>query len=281
MSVVLNGKEIAASMIENIKNQTEKLHEKPTLAIILVGHNEASRIYVRNKCSAAQKAGLQAKLLEFEENVSAQTLKEKIQSLNLDSHIHGIIIQLPLPTHLPTQELLATVDPLKDVDGFHPLNAGLLQNNNPNAFAPATARGVMALLKETGVELEGKNALVIGRSQIVGKPVAQLLLHKNCTVTIAHSKTQNLPVLVQNADIVVAACGQPKMIKGDMLKKGAIVIDVGINRDSEGKLCGDVDFETAKDVASFITPVPGGVGPMTVAMLLQNTLEAYLKQKNS
>lgn len=280
MSIVLNGKEIAQEWMEKIKSQTEKLPLKPKLAIILAGSNEASRIYVKNKCLAAQNAGIEAKLIEFPENISARELKQKIEELNQDNSINGIIIQLPLPAHLPTQELLSTVCPEKDVDGFHPFNAGLLQNNSANAFIPATARAVLALIEKTGLNLEGKNAIVIGRSQIVGKPTAWLLLNHNCTVTIAHSKTQDIPAICHKADIVVAACGKANMIKGDWLKKGAVVIDVGINR-YQGKITGDVDFESAKDVASFITPVPKGVGPMTVAMLLENTLEAYLKQKKS
>lgn len=281
MSIVLNGKEIAEDILKSIKSETEKFKSTPKLVIILVGDNEASQIYVRNKCLAANKAGIEAKLLTFNANTAPEVLSAQIEQLNADQNVHGIIIQLPLPPAFDADALLSQVNPLKDVDGFHPLNAGLLQNNNPAAFAPATARAVMTLLEKTGINLSGKNALVIGRSRIVGKPVAQMLLNKNCTVTIAHSKTLDLPYLLQNADIVVAACGQPKMIKGNMLKKGAVVIDVGINRDSEGKLCGDVDFETAKDVASFITPVPKGVGPMTIALLLQNTLDAYLKQKHA
>lgn len=280
MSVVLNGKKLAQERIEKIREKAEKLFPKPKLAIILVGQNDASRIYIKNKCQAAANAGLEAVLKQFPHNVSQKELTQEMEEFNHDPSINGIIVQLPLPAHLPEQEILSSVSPLKDVDGFHPLNAGLLQNSNANAYIPATARAVVALIEKTGLPLEGKNALVIGRSQIVGKPTALLLLKLNCTVTIAHSKTQNLPDLCRNADILIAACGKPKIIKGDWLKKGAVVIDVGINR-LNGKLTGDVDFQTAKDVASFITPVPQGVGPMTVAMLLENTLEAYLKQKNN
>lgn len=277
-AIILNGKQIATEIIADLKAKTALLPIAPKLVIVLVGTNDASRIYVRNKLKAAENAGISAQLLEFPDNVSLSALEERIKTLNTDPQVNGIIIQLPLPKHLPTSKLLAAINPLKDVDGFHPVNAGLLQNGDPEAFVPATARGVLALLEKSGIDFTGKNALVIGRSQIVGKPTAQLLLNCNCTVTIAHSKTQNLPNLLCQADIVVAACGQAKLIKAEWLKEGSVIIDVGINR-LDGKLCGDVDFENAVEKVAYITPVPGGVGPMTVAMLLQNTYDAYLKQK--
>lgn len=277
---LLNGKELADKIKTQLKNKTALLNQAPKLAIILVGDNEASGIYVRNKLKAAKSTGIDARLFKFPSDVQTDKILQTIETLNTDSQTNGIIIQLPLPEHLPTQQLLAAITPEKDVDGFHPLNAGLLQNGNEKAFIPATARGIMALIDETTQNLKGKNALVIGRSRIVGKPVAQLLLNRDCTVTIAHSKTQNLPALTQTADIVVAACGQAEMVKADWLKDGAVVIDVGINR-LQNRLCGDVDFANAVEKASFITPVPGGVGPMTIAMLLQNTYDAYLKQKNT
>lgn len=273
---ILNGKEIAAQIRLNLKEKTDRLPAKPHLAIILAGQNEASAIYVRNKQKAAESAGVRTTLYQFA-STSSEELISLIKKLNADHDVNGIMVQLPLPYGIDEKAVLRTVNPIKDVDGFHPLNIGLLQNNSEDAMIAATPKGILRLLQETGVKLQGLRALVIGRSQIVGKPAAMLLLNQDCTVTIAHSHSQNLPELVYSSDIVIAACGCPKLIKGEWIKDQAVLIDVGINS-IDGKLCGDIDFDAAKEKASFITPVPGGVGPMTIAMLLENTVEAYLKQ---
>lgn len=276
-AAVIDGRALARQARAALLEKVKQLPSAPRLAIIRAGTNEASKIYVRNKQKAAAETGITVDLYEFDSMVCQETLANLITKLNNDSMVNGIIIQLPLPPQLDEAALLQSISPAKDVDGFHPLNSGLLQNNSPAAVIPATPKGIMRLLQSSGVDLNGKNALVIGRSQIVGKPVAMLLLNQNATVTIAHSRSQNLPALVGNADIVVAACGCPRLIKGGWLKKGAVIIDVGINRTSEG-ICGDVDFQDALPYAGSITPVPGGVGPMTIAMLLENTYDAYLKQ---
>ena len=277
---VIDGKFLAAELRKSLVSRIASLPSRPVLAVILVGHNPASEIYVRNKEKAAKEVGIECRILRFEENVSQQKLEETIFRLNEDLFVNGIIIQQPLPAHLNTSEIVALVRSDKDVDGFSPVNLGLLQTNNPRAIAAATPKGIMFMLHSVLPDLSGKNAVVIGRSNIVGKPLASLLLNADCTVTLTHSKTKNLPDVVRRGDIVVAACGCPKLVKKDWLKEGAVVIDVGINRDADGKLCGDVDFNDALEVASFISPVPGGVGPMTVVMLLENTLQAYLRQNN-
>ena len=275
---IINGKELALQIREGLKQKIEAQHITPTLAVILAGHDGGSEIYVRNKQKAAAEIGVETKLFLFEDDVRQEELEDLIDNLNQDNSVHGILLQLPLPKGLDSAALLKRIDFKKDVDGFHPYNIGLLQNGDSSATIAATPKGVLRLLKETHIDLDGKEALVIGRSVIVGKPTSMLLLRENCTVTTAHSHTKNLKELCQRADVVVAACGQPRMIKKDWIKKGAVVIDVGTTR-VEGKLYGDVDFEEVQEVASYITPVPGGVGPMTIAMLLENTLEAYLKQK--
>ena len=277
---ILDGKTLAAKIRQDLADKIAKTtsEDLPVLAVIRVGDNEASKIYVRNKQKAATEIGMGCEVIELSDSIGENALIEIIHELNDNPHTNGIIVQLPLPKHLNELTILSEIRPEKDVDGFTPYNTGLLSYNHPEGIISATPKGVLRLLNETGIDLSGKQALVIGRSNIVGKPLAMLLMHNNCTVTIAHSKTTDLPSLVKQADIVVAACGRAKMIKGEWLKKGAVVIDVGINR-IEGKLCGDVDFESAKEVASFITPVPGGVGPMTIAMLLENTFEAFLRQQ--
>ena len=279
---LINGKELAATYRSGLKEKVEKFssEEVPVLAVIMVGDNDASRIYVRHKQKAAAEVGIGCEVFELSDSIGEQALLEVIDELNGNHHINGIIVQLPLPKHLDTLKILSRISPEKDVDGFCPQNAGLLSYNSDDALISATPKGVLELLKSTHVELTGKHAIIIGRSNIVGKPLAMLLLNQNCTVTVAHSKTKDLPRFLETADIVVAACGRPKMIKGEWLKKGAVVIDVGINRDENGKLCGDVDFDSALQSVSFITPVPGGVGPMTIAMLLENTFEAFVRQHN-
>ncbi len=276
---ILDGKKLAAKIRENLKQKIIDLKQKPRLAVILAGDNEASRVYVNAKQKAAHEIGIEADLYRFDAKVKTEEIAALITRLNNDSAVNGILVQLPLPCPAQEEELLSLIDPDKDVDGFHPYNIGLLQNNSEKAIIAATPKGIMRLLQETGMSLEGKNALIIGRSKIVGKPAAMLLLNQNCTVTIAHSHTRDLSSAVKNADIVVAACGCPGLIKAQWLKPGATVIDVGINR-VDGKLCGDVEYEAALQTAAYITPVPGGVGPMTIAMLLENTYLAYLKQNN-
>lgn len=244
----------------------------PGLAVVLVGADPASEVYVRNKIKATREAGMNSYEHRLPENATQELLLAKIDTLNRDANVHGILVQLPLPDHIDETIVINAVYPEKDVDGFHPVNAGKLAAGHPG-FVPCTPLGCMHLLREAVGDLTGKHAVVIGRSNIVGKPVAQLLLSANCTVTIAHSKTKDLPGILKTADIVVAAAGKPKLVKGEWLKQGAVVIDVGINR-VEGKLVGDVDFESCQGVASAITPVPGGVGPMTIACLLENTLKS-------
>ena len=276
---IMSGKILSEKIRHELKEKIIKEDTKPCLAVVLAGDNEASKIYVKNKLKAAEEALIDTSLYLFEENVSQEDLENLIVKLNQDKTINGIMVQLPLPKHIDEKKVLNLILPAKDVDGFHPYNIGLLQNGDLGAVLAATPKGIIRLLEEHNIKFEGKNAIVIGRSQIVGKPIAMLLLNKNCTVTIAHSKTQNLKDLVSMADIVVSACGCPNLIKGSWLKEGAIIADVGINR-INGKLCGDVDFEEAKEVASYITPVPGGVGPMTIAMLLENTYNAWLVKNN-
>lgn len=277
---IIDGKKIAADIRQKLaariasdQHTCECGHEHmPILAVVLVGENEASQIYVRNKKKAAAEVGIGCEVLEFSETIGEHALLEVIDELNENHHISGIIVQLPLPKHINPLSVLSKILPQKDVDGFNPYNAGLLACKEPGAIVSATPKGILKLLQSTGVELAGKHAVIIGRSNIVGRPVSMLLLNNDCTVTIAHSKTNNLPEVVRQADIVIAACGQAKMVKKDWVKEGAIVIDVGINR-IDGKLCGDVDFEEVAEIASYITPVPGGVGPMTIAMLLENTYQ--------
>lgn len=276
---IIDGKLLAQEIRHGLKEKISQSEVDAFLAVVLVGDNEASIIYDRNKKKAAQEIGLGCEIMEFSESIGERALLEVIEELNQNPHISGIIVQLPLPEHINPLNILSKIRPEKDVDGFSPYNLGLLAAKEPAAIVAATPKGILKLLESTGVSLCGKHAVIIGRSNIVGRPLAMLLLNHDCTVTMAHSKTQNLQELTRQADIVVAACGCPKLLKKDWIKDGAMVIDVGINRDENGKLCGDVDFEEVKEIASYITPVPGGVGPMTVAMLLENTWEAANRQK--
>ena len=244
----------------------------------MVGNDEPSLIYVRNKQKAAAQIGLQSQLYHMDEDTSEEELLNVIAKLNADKQINGIIVQLPLPKQLNTNRIINAISPLKDVDGFHPYNTGMLQNNEQPYFIAATPLGVMKLIKSVNQNLSGKNVVLIGASLIVGRPLATLLLNQECTVSITHAQTKNIKELTTKADILVAACGVAKLVKADWIKENAILIDVGINRDS-GKLCGDIDFEDVKEKAGAITPVPGGVGPMTIAMLLSNTVDAYLLQQ--
>jgi len=276
---ILDGKQLSAQVRAEIAEQiTAGLaagKPRPGLATVLVGDDPASHIYVRNKRRACDETGMKNFHIELPEGVGQAALLDQIHKLNQDNEVHGILVQLPLPKGFDydENEVLATIDPAKDADGFHPANQGALMQGT-KAPIPCTPKGVMRLLAESGMELKGKRAVVVGRSNIVGKPVALLLLEQHCTVTICHSRTADLAAEVRNADVVVAAVGVAELVKGDWIKPGAVVLDVGINRNAEGKLVGDVEFAPAADRAGWITPVPGGVGPMTIAMLLENTLEA-------
>ena len=276
---VIDGKILAAKVREELAAKIADCAKTPVLAVVLIGNNEASRIYVRNKQKVAQEVGIKCDIHELPADVAQAQLQQFIENLNHNPEINGIIIQQPLPQHLEVLPLLQLIEPKKDVDGFGPINLGLLVLRSSQAVIAATPKGILRMLNSTGVNLQGKHVVIIGRSNIVGKPLAQLLLNQDCTVTVTHSKTQNLPQITATADIVIAACGCPKMVEASWLKPEAIVIDVGINRGQDGKLCGDVDFDGVLDKVSFISPVPGGVGPMTVAMLLENTYEAYLRQQ--
>lgn len=280
---IIDGKALAKNIREDLRAKVAAQGGDffPILAVVLVGDNEASKIYVRNKKKAANEVGMGCEILELSDTIGERALLETIEELNEDPHISGILVQLPLPSHINPLNILAKIRPEKDVDGFNPYNLGLLAAKEPQAVVAATPRGILQLLQSTGIELSGKHAVIIGRSNIVGRPLSMLLLNHDCTVTITHTKTRDIKELVKQADVVVAACGCAKMVKKDWLKKGAVVIDVGINRDEEGRLCGDVDFEDVKETVAYLTPVPGGVGPMTVAMLLENTYEAALAQKHS
>ena len=272
---IIDGKKIAAGIREKLKQKIAALPSAPQLAIVLVGNDEPSLIYVRNKQKAAAQIGLLSQLHHLDENISEEELLKIIAQLNADSEINGIIVQLPLPKHLNTNRIINAISPLKDVDGFHPYNTGMLQNNEKPYFIAATPLGVMQLIKSVSPNLSGKNVVLIGASLIVGRPLATLLLNQECTVSITHAQTRKIKELPSKADILVAACGVAKLVKADWIKENAILIDVGINR-KNGKLCGDIDFEDVKEKALAITPVPGGVGPMTIAMLLSNTVDAYL-----
>ena len=245
----------------------------PGLAVVLVGDNPASQVYVRNKVKACEESGLHSVLERYPATLSEADLLARIDALNQDRAIHGILVQLPLPAHIDSQKVIEAISPAKDVDGFHIASAGALMVGRPG-FWPCTPYGCMTMLESIGYELRGRHAVVVGRSNIVGKPMALMLLRKNATVTICHSATPNLKAMTLQADVIVASVGKRNVLTADMVKPGAVVIDVGMNRDAAGKLCGDVDFEGVKEVAGYITPVPGGVGPMTITMLLVNTLEA-------
>lgn len=272
MTLLLNGFELAKQCRAELAERVKAMPRTPKLAVILVGDNPASAIYVRNKEKAAAEVGVESLVYRLD-SATQEELTALIKQLNADETVDGILVQMPLPAPLNEREILQTINPAKDVDGFHPLNLGKLLIGEPAPVA-CTPKGCMRLIRLAKQDLTGLRAVVIGRSVIVGKPMAQLLLNANCTVTTAHSKTRDLPALCRSADIVVAAIGKPKTVKADWIKDGAIVIDVGINRLEDGKLCGDVDFDACFDKCTAITPVPKGVGPMTIAMLLENTVEA-------
>jgi methylenetetrahydrofolate dehydrogenase (NADP+)/methenyltetrahydrofolate cyclohydrolase len=273
---ILDGKSLAAAVRAGVKQSVAALAARgihPGLAVILAGNDPASRVYVRNKTRACEETGVRSTQFEYEATVQEKELLERVAALNADPAVHGILIQLPLPDHIDAERVLEAVSPRKDVDGFHPSNLGALLAGRPRVV-PCTPAGVMRLIEQAGIPLAGRSAVVIGRSSIVGKPLALLLLQKNATVTICHSKSVNIEQIARQADILIAAVGRPKLVGTAMVKPGACVIDVGVNRLADGTLAGDVDFNAVKDVAGWITPVPGGVGPMTIAMLLENCLKA-------
>ena len=299
--MIISGKDIAAQLRCDMQQQVDAMCAEfgrtPNLAVIQVGDNPASSIYVRNKMRAAEFCHIRSQFEHLPDNISEQELCARIHELNEDKDVDGILVQLPLPAHINEEKIICAIKAEKDVDGFHPANAAGLWLHQPlqtdhvaSIFDPVpdygctiacTPKGILSLLASTGVVLDGKRAVVVGRSAIVGKPIAKLLMDRQCTVTVAHSHTRDLPAVCREADVLIAAVGKPKLITKDCIKPGAIVIDVGINRLADGTLCGDVDFEACKDVASYITPVPGGVGPMTVTMLMRNTIDCYRKSEKS
>lgn len=277
MATIIDGKAISAAVRAELKSETEALFAstgvRPGLAVIIVGEDPASQVYVRNKRRACDEIGYYSESYELPANTTQEELNTLVDKLNADPHIHGILCQLPLPKHLDENQVILRIDPKKDVDAFHPYNVGKIMIGD-YSFLPCTPAGVMVLLERSGIDVAGKECVVVGRSNIVGKPQAMLLLHANGTVTICHSRTRNLAEVCRRADILIAAIGKPEFFTADMVKEGAVVIDVGMNRKADGKLCGDVDFASVAPKASYITPVPGGVGPMTITMLMKNTLTA-------
>ena len=284
MGQIIDGKALSQVVKDEVKAEVlaleAKYGRKPCLAVIIVGENPASQVYVRNKVKAAAYTGMESRLFELPSDISEEALLQQIAILNDDPLTDGILVQLPLPGHIDEEKVIDAIAREKDVDGFHPLNvAGLWLGKD--CIVPCTPAGIMRMLDSIGVELKGKNAVVVGRSNIVGKPVAKLLLDRNATVTIAHSRTGDLGEVCRSADVLVVAVGKAGLVTGDMIKPGAVVIDVGMNRNAEGKLCGDVDYASAEPVSSWITPVPGGVGPMTIAMLMKNTIACFLSHQKA
>lgn len=278
---IIDGKAVSAAVKDEVKEQVAALKKDggvPCLAVVLVGDDPASKVYVRNKKRACEYCGIKSLEYILDKTASEQQLLDLIDVLNNEPTVHGILVQLPLPPHINEQKIINAISEQKDVDAFHPANVGRLMTGNPD-FLPCTPAGVMEMLKKYNIETAGKDCVIIGRSNIVGKPMAMLMLMANSTVTICHSKTKNLKEKCLSADILIAAIGKPKFVTADMVKDGAVVIDVGINRTEDGKLCGDVDFDEVSKKASYITPVPGGVGPMTIATLMKNTLTAYKLKK--
>lgn len=277
MATIIDGKKVSETLREDLKTQTEifinETGIQPHLVVIIVGNNPASMTYVRNKKRSCEAVGFKSTVIELSDSITEDDLLAQINLLNEDDSVHGILVQLPLPKHIDENHIISAIDVKKDVDGFHPYQVGCLASGL-DSLKPCTPAGVVELLKAYDVEITGRHAVIIGRSHIVGKPLIQLLLEENATVTVCHSRTQNLSALTQMADILIVAIGRPQFVTADMVKEGAVVIDVGINRLDSGKLVGDVDFENVEPKASYITPVPGGVGPMTITMLLFNTLKA-------
>ncbi len=278
MTTLIEGKTVAQKIFDNLAHEISLLEKKPSLAVIIVGDDPASKIYVNLKKKKAHELGITSQVIELDESVSEQELLKKIDSLNNDPAVNAILVQMPLPEHINPVNVIEKINPLKDVDCFHPYNIGRIATGNKSYVYPCTPKGIFRLLDFYNIPVEGKHAVVVGRSNIVGRPLAQMLLNENATVTICHSRTKNLSEITKTADILISAAGCPALIKKDMVKDGAVVIDVGINRKSDGKLCGDVDFENVKEKASFITPVPGGVGPMTICSLMCNTMDLFKLQ---
>ena len=282
--MILDGKQLSQELKDEMRQEVDALAQKygrrPCLMVVIVGNNPASQSYVRGKIKATEYVGFDGSLVSLPEDVTEDALIAEIERLNQDEQVDGILVQLPLPKHISEDRVIASISPEKDVDGFHATNVARLWLNQP-CIVPCTPKGVIVMLDRAGIEISGKNAVVVGRSNIVGKPVAKLLLDRNATVTIAHSRTKNLKEVCRQADILVAAVGRPLMLTADYIKPGAAVIDVGINRLEDGRLVGDVDFEGAKAIAGAITPVPGGVGPMTITMLMRNTIECFLRRMNN
>ena len=278
MAVLLDGKELAKKIRQNLKIDVDNMKKRgilPKLAVIMVGEDSASKIYVRNKSKACGEIGIEFEEFILDANITMNELLNLIRTLNEKKDIHGILLQSPIPSHLDINKAFYEISPKKDVDGFHPINIGKLSLGQ-DCFVSCTPYGIIKILEEYKIPIEGKNCVILGRSNIVGKPLIQCMLNKNATVTVCHSKTQNLSEHTKNADILISAIGKPKFVKADMIKEGACIIDVGINRMEDGKLCGDVDFEEVEKKAGYITPVPGGVGPMTVAMLMNNVVKASI-----
>ncbi|GMB07687.1 bifunctional methylenetetrahydrofolate dehydrogenase/methenyltetrahydrofolate cyclohydrolase FolD [Thermolongibacillus altinsuensis] len=278
---IINGLELAKEKRAQLAKEVEQLKSEgiqPTLAVVLVGDHPASQSYVKAKQKACEEIGIRSKLLAFPSDITESFLLEQIQALNADDSIHGILVQLPLPKQIDELKVIETIAPQKDVDGFHPLNIGRMMTGQ-KTFLPCTPYGILFMIQSLNVEIAGKHVVVVGRSNIVGKPVGQLFLREHATVTYCHSRTKNLREITRQADILIVAVGKPNLIRAEDVKKGAIVIDVGVNRLENGKLCGDVHFEEVKEVASYLTPVPKGVGPMTITMLLHNTIQAAREQK--
>lgn len=282
--MILDGKQLSQELKDEMRQEVDALAQKygrrPCLMVVIVGNNPASQSYVRGKIKATEYVGFEGSLVSLPEDVTEDALIAEIERLNQNELVDGILVQLPLPKHISEDRVIASISPEKDVDGFHATNVARLWLNQP-CIVPCTPKGVIVMLDRAGIEISGKNAVVVGRSNIVGKPVAKLLLDRNATVTIAHSRTKNLKEVCRQADILVAAVGHPQMLTADYIKPGAAVIDVGINRLEDGRLVGDVDFEGAKEIAGAITPVPGGVGPMTITMLMRNTIECFLRRMNN
>lgn len=278
MYKIIDGKAISAAVKAEVKSDIEKLNLEPRLIVILVGDNPASQVYVNNKAKACEEVGIFSRTIVCSSEITQEELIATIEELNDNPRCNGILVQLPLPSHINEKAVLEAISPEKDIDAFHPVNVGKIMQGKYE-FAPCTPAGIIEMLERENISVEGKHCVVVGRSNIVGKPMSMLLLHKNATVTICHSKTNNLEEICRSADILVAAVGKPNFITNNMVKEGAILIDVGINR-VDGKLVGDIDFNNVKDKCSYITPVPGGVGPMTIAMLMKNTLLAAINQQN-
>ena len=282
--MILDGKQLSQELKDEMRQEVDALAKeygrRPCLMVVIVGNNPASQSYVRGKIKATEYVGFDGSLVSLPEDVTEDALIAEIERLNQNELVDGILVQLPLPKHISEDRVIASISPEKDVDGFHATNVARLWLNQP-CIVPCTPKGVIVMLDRAGIEISGKNAVVVGRSNIVGKPVAKLLLDRNATVTIAHSRTKNLKEVCRQADILVAAVGRPLMLTADYIKPGAAVIDVGINRLEDGRLVGDVDFEGAKEIAGAITPVPGGVGPMTITMLMRNTIECFLRRMNN